>query len=68
MIRRLKMVAYEGPPYSAPITLCDFLNWLFGGSLDNLPSKFPMAFKDARVNFYHFVNTDRRLNRSAAQR
>jgi hypothetical protein len=45
------MVAYEGPPYSAPIKLCDFLNRLFGGSPDNLPSKFPMAFKYTRVSF-----------------
>jgi hypothetical protein len=46
-----KMVAYEGPPYSAPIQLCDFLNWVFGGSPDNLPSKFPTACNYARVNF-----------------
>jgi hypothetical protein len=57
-----KMVAYEGPPYSAPIMLWDFLKRLFGDSLDNLPSKFTMAFQDARVNLHHCVNTDRRLN------
>jgi hypothetical protein len=57
-----KKMAYEGPPYSAPIKLCDCLNWLFGGSLDNLPSKLSMAFEDARVNFNHVVNTDRQLN------
>jgi hypothetical protein len=57
-----KMVAYEGPPYSAPIMLCDFLKRLFGDSLNNLLSKFTMAFKDTRVNFNHFVHTDRRLN------
>jgi hypothetical protein len=54
-------VAHEGPPYSAPTKLCNFLNWLFGGSPENLPSKFPVAVKDARVNFNHFVNTDRPL-------
>jgi hypothetical protein len=46
-----KMAAYEGRPYSARINVCDFHNWLFGGSPDNLPSKFSMAFKYARLNF-----------------
>jgi hypothetical protein len=59
---KAKMVSYEGPPYSAPIMLCDFLKRLFGDSLDNLPPNFTMAFQDARVNFNHFVNTDRRLH------
>lgn len=53
----------SGQRYSAPVKLCDFLTKMFGRLLDNLPSTFTTAFKDARVNFNHFVTTDKQLDR-----